>query len=83
MFDITGFDEKVATAGSVMNNWLMWIFTAQFIDEMVRRGWIPWFWINGHVIGASEYNNAMRPFFPKAGILMEYSENRAVGVSFP
>ena len=67
MFDITGFDEKVATAGSVMNNWLMWIFTAQFIDEMVRRGWIPWFWINGHVVGAAEYNSAMQPFFRKQG----------------
>ncbi len=67
VFDIKGFDEKVATAGSILNNWLMWIFTAQFIDEMVRRGWIPWFYINGHIIGASEYNTAMKPFFQRQG----------------
>ncbi len=67
MFDIKGFDEKVSTAGGVMNNWLMWIFTAQFVDEMVRRGWIPWFWINGHAVGASEYNSAVRLFFQRQG----------------
>lgn len=67
MFAIKGFYEKIATAGSILNNWLMWIFTAQFIDEMVRRGWVPWFWINGHLIGASDYNTAMKPFFLKQG----------------
>jgi len=67
LFEIKGFDEKVSTAGGVMNNWLMWIFTAQFVDEMVRRGWIPWFWIGGYTVGGSEYNKAMRPFFFKQG----------------
>ncbi len=63
LFKIKGFTEKVAVAGSILNNWLMWIFTAQFIDEMVRRGWVPWFYINGHVVGAGNYNTAMKPFF--------------------
>ncbi|MBN1294231.1 MAG: hypothetical protein JXB48_20520 [Candidatus Latescibacteria bacterium] len=67
LFEIEGYDKKVSTAGGVMNNWLMWIFTAQFVDEMVRRGWIPWFWMGGYTVGGSEYNNAMRPFFFKQG----------------
>jgi hypothetical protein len=67
LFEIKGFEQKVATAGGVMNNWLMWIFTSQFVDEMVRRGWIPWFWMGGYTVGGSEYNKAMRPFFLKQG----------------
>ncbi|MFC1651503.1 hypothetical protein ACFL2X_08025, partial [Candidatus Latescibacterota bacterium] len=67
MFDINGFDEKVSTMGGVMNNWLMWIFTAQFVDEMVRRGRIPWFWMGGYTIGGGDYNKAIRPYFLRQG----------------
>jgi len=67
LLDIPGFDEKVATVGGVLNNWLMWIFTAQFIDEMVRRGFIPWFWLGWYQNGGREYDEAVRPFFIKQG----------------
>lgn len=67
MFDIAGISGKVSTAGGVLNNWLMWIFTAQFIDEMVRRGWIPWFWLGYYQVGGKEYDEAVRPFFFKQG----------------
>jgi uncharacterized phosphosugar-binding protein len=67
LFDINGFDEKVGTMGGVMNNWLMWIFTAQFVDEMVRRGHIPYFWIGGYTVGGGDYNKAMRPLFFRQG----------------
>ena len=67
MFEIKGFDEKVSTAGGVMNNWIMWIFTAQFIDEMVRRGWIPWFWMGFYQVGGREYDDGIKPFFQKQG----------------
>jgi hypothetical protein len=67
LLDIPGFPEKVGTAGGVMNNMLMWIFTAQFVDEMVRRGWIPWFYMGAYTVGGSEYNKAMQPFFLKQG----------------
>jgi uncharacterized phosphosugar-binding protein len=67
LFDISGCPEKVATMGGVMNNWLMWIFTAQFVDEMVRRGWVPYFAIGGYTAGGSDYNKAMRPFFQSRG----------------
>ena len=67
LLDITGYDQKVATVGSIMNNWLMWIFTAQLIDEMVRRGWIPWFWMGFYCVGGREYDNGVRPFFFRQG----------------
>ncbi|MFA6473122.1 MAG: hypothetical protein WCU00_13910 [Candidatus Latescibacterota bacterium] len=67
LLQIPGFPEKVGTAGGIMNNMLMWIFTGQFVDEMVRRGWIPWFWMGGYTVGGSDYNKAMEPFFQKRG----------------
>ncbi|MFC1693793.1 twin-arginine translocation signal domain-containing protein [Candidatus Latescibacterota bacterium] len=67
LFEIKGFKEKVSTAGSIMNNMLMWIFTAQFVDEMVRRGWIPWFWLGFYQVGGREYDDAIKPFFLKQG----------------
>ena len=67
LFEIKGFDQKVSTAGGIMNNWLMWIFTAQFIDEMVRRGWIPWFWMGYYTVDGRQYCEAVRPFFLRQG----------------
>ena len=67
LLNIKGYDENVATVGSIMNNWLMWIFTAQFIDEMVRRGWIPWFWVGYYTVGGREYDEAIKLFFNRQG----------------
>ena len=67
LLEIKGFDEKIGTIGGFMNNMLMWIFTAQFIDEMVRRGWIPWFWLGFYQTGGREYDTAVKPFFLKQG----------------
>ncbi|MFC1508404.1 hypothetical protein ACFL60_01810 [Candidatus Omnitrophota bacterium] len=65
--DINGFDNKIGNLGSVLNNILMWIFTAQLIDEMVRRGWIPWFYLGYHQVGGREYDLAIKQFFQKQG----------------
>ena len=67
LLEIAGFDKKVATVGDIINNWLMWIFTAQFVDEMVRRGWVPWFWMGGFRTGSSAYNTANVRFFLEQG----------------
>lgn len=67
LLDIPGRTDKVATVGGILNNWLMWIFTAQFIDEMVRRGWIPWFWMGFFKKGGREYDEAIKQFFNEQG----------------
>jgi len=67
LMEIKGCDKKVGSIGGIMNNILMWIFTAQFVDEMIRRGWVPWFWMGIRNIGGREYNNTVRPFFLKRG----------------
>jgi hypothetical protein len=67
LMSILGYDRKVGSIGSILNNTLMWIFTAQFIDEMVRRGWIPWFYLGYYQVGGREYDVAIKQFFDKQG----------------
>ncbi len=67
LLTIPGFTEKVGTVSGVINNFLMWIFTAQFLDEMVRRGWVPWFWMGFYQTGGREYDEAIKQFFQKQG----------------
>lgn len=65
--DIDGFDEKVGVLSGVVNNTLMWIYTAQFVDEMVRRGKIPYFYMGYYRVGGREYTEAVKPFFFEQG----------------
>jgi len=67
LVEIEGYDEKVGAIGGIMNNVLMWVFTAQFVDEMVRRGWIPWFWMGFYQEGGNEYCDAVKQFFRRQG----------------
>jgi uncharacterized phosphosugar-binding protein len=67
LLEIPGFPRKVATVGGVINNVLMWIYTAQLVDEMVRRGFVPWFWMGFFQAGGKEYDDAVRPFFLRRG----------------
>jgi len=67
LMEIDGFDQRVGSLGSVLNNVMMWIFTAQFIDEMVRRGNIPWFYIGYYQIGGGPYDQSIKRFFDKQG----------------
>jgi len=64
---IQGYDEKVGAVGGILNNVLAWIFTAQVVDEMVRRGKVPWFWMGFYRIGGKEYDDAVRPLFLEQG----------------
>ena len=65
--DIDGFDERVGVLSGVINNTLMWIYTAQFVDEMVRRGKVPYFYMGYYRIGGREYTEAVKPFFFEQG----------------
>jgi hypothetical protein len=66
-FQIPGFPEKIGVLGGIMNNFLLWILISQTVDEMVRRGWVPYFWMGIYTVGGKEYNAAMEPFFRKRG----------------
>ena len=67
LLEIPGFSERIATVGGIVNNILAWILTAQFVDEMVRRGYVPWFWMGFYLEGGGEYDEAVKRFFQRQG----------------
>ena len=40
---------------------------AQWTDEMVRRGSVPYFWMGYFQAGGRAYYNAINPFFESRG----------------
>ena len=44
----------------------MYMLTAQFVDEMCRRGAVPYFFMGAYRDG-SDYNSVMRPFCLERG----------------
>ena len=66
VLDIPGRDEKICPATGTLNNIIMWILTAQFVDEMCRRGAVPYFWM-GFYRSGRDYNDVMRPFCLERG----------------
>ncbi len=64
---VPGFKDRIGVVGGIMNNILMWVLVAQTVDEMIRRGWVPYFWMGIYTSGGKEYNAAMHPFFLARG----------------
>lgn len=64
---IPGRDEPVCPASGLVNLIIMYVFTAQFTDEMCRRGVVPYFWMGYHWIGGGDYNDVIEPFFLERG----------------
>ncbi len=64
---IPGRDDKVCPANGLVNLVIMYVLTAQFVDEMCRRGAVPYFWMGYHWNGGSAYNEVMEPFFRARG----------------
>ena len=65
--DIPGATEKVCPASGILNLVFMYMITAQFVDEMCRRGAVPYFWMGIHRILGGDYNKVMEPFFRERG----------------
>ena len=58
--------DKVCPATGILNNIIMYTLTAQFVDEMCRRGAVPYFLMGAYRNG-SDYNSVMRPFCLERG----------------
>jgi uncharacterized phosphosugar-binding protein len=67
LVEVPGYAERIGAAGGILNNILAWCFTAQMVDEMVRRGWVPWFWMGFYLRGGKEYDEAVGPLFQRQG----------------
>ena len=67
VLSIPGRDEKICPATGVMNNVMMQMFSAQFVDEMCRRGAVPYFYMGGYRTVGGPYNELSRKFFDERG----------------
>ena len=67
VIDLPGHDEKVCPATGILNLVFMYMITAQFVDEMCRRGAVPYFWMGIHRLSGRDYNKGMEPFFRARG----------------
>ena len=65
--EIPGMAEKVCPATGIINNIIMHMLTAQFVDEMCRRGAVPYFWMGAYMKEGSAYNGVMGSFFRDRG----------------
>jgi hypothetical protein len=66
VIEIPGRGEKICPATGTLNNSIMWMLTAQMIDEMCRRGAVPYCFMGGYR-GGGAYNDVMRLFFLERG----------------
>jgi hypothetical protein len=57
----------ICPTSGVMGNIIQQMICAQWVDEMVRRGSVPYFFMGSFQEGGSEYNAAMKPFFERQG----------------
>ena len=67
VIDIPGQAKKVCPATGIMNLVIMYVITAQFVDEMCRRGAVPYFWMGIQRPAGRDYNKVMEPFFRARG----------------
>jgi uncharacterized phosphosugar-binding protein len=67
VLEVSGYSEKICPVSGVVNNISMYMLLGQFIDEMCRRGHIPYFYMGGYRKGGGAYNETIRPFFMERG----------------
>ena len=63
---IVGREKPICPTSGIMSNIIQQMITAQWTDEMVRRGAVPFYWM-GFFQKGTDYNNAIKPFFEKQG----------------
>jgi len=67
VISISGRDETICPTSGILGYVIQQMITAQWADEMVRRGSVPYFLMGFFQKGGNEYNTAMRPFFERQG----------------
>ena len=60
---IKGRKDSICPTSGIVGNIIQQMLCAQWADEMVRRGSIPYYWMGFFQIGGREYDNGVRPFF--------------------
>ena len=64
---INGRPKSVCPTSGVVANILQQMLCAQWVDEMVRRGSVPYFFMGAYQQGGNEYNAAMTLLYKRQG----------------
>ena len=64
---VQGRDQSICPTSGIVGNVIQQMIVAQWADEMVRRGSIPYFLMDIFQNGGWESNAAMQPFFERQG----------------
>ena len=67
VIQIAGRDENICPTSGIVGNVIQQMIVAQWADEMVRRGSVPYFLMGYFQNGGRQYNAAMKPFFERQG----------------
>ncbi len=57
----------ICPAGGLMNIVILWTLIAEFIDQMIKIGLVPYIKMGDYLIGGEPYNAAIMPFFNERG----------------
>jgi len=60
---IKGRKDTICQTSGIVGNVIQQMICAQWTDEMVRRGSIPYYWMGFFQVGGREYDDGVRPFF--------------------
>ena len=64
---IPGRAEAVCPATGIVNNVILHLLTAEFVEQMCRRGAVPSFLMGGYRLAGQEYNEASEARFRRLG----------------
>ena len=64
---IKGREDTICPTSGIVGNVVQQMICAQWTDEMVRRGSIPYYWMGFFQVGGREYDDGVRPFFEIQG----------------
>lgn len=67
VIEVSDMAEKVCPLTGILNNIILQMVTAQFVDEMCRRGAVPYFWMGAYRIGGMDYITMIDSFFRERG----------------
>ncbi len=64
---VLGHTGGICPTSGIVNNVIQQMICAQWTDEMVCRGSVPFYYMGFFQKGGREYNDALRPFFQRQG----------------
>ena len=67
VIQIQGRSGRICPTSGIVGNVIQQMICAQWTDEMVRRGLVPYYWMGFFQAGARAYDDAVRPFFKARG----------------